>query len=435
MKNYKKIILFIVLLSIIFLTGCEFLDKYLKKDNDKNKSEINVIKVAAIKVKQTTKNINNTLIGTADPEFDIKIKAQVEGKIDQILVSEGDIVEKGQILAKIEDQEVRLRVRQAQISVKDAKSEVERSKLQKKEKILEMEKEFADVQADYLRKKILLDKRKDESETKAKLYRIKAATLEEVREAERNFEQARIDYAASAKKYQTSKELFGDEKNIRGKMLDLNIDKNENNLLSLQSELEKAEFELEKYTIKSPSNGMISDVFKTSNQYINLSDADIFSLIGVKKIHVRTNVSESDIRKIEKDSEVNITFDAIKDAQYIGRIISIKPIIDTASRSFPVRILIPNEDNNIRPGMYSRISFDKLNEVEALWIPISCMRKSGNTNYVFKINKNIAIKTSVETGRQSGDMVEIISGLKSGEQIISEGVDKVSDLSKVEILR
>jgi|GEM_PF-3843630 len=434
MKNFKIFILFLSIYLIVIFSGCDFIDKYIKKNKNKEQDGLEVIKVRTTEVKESSRNINNTLIGTAEPEFDVNIRSQIEGKVKKIYVSVGDIVEGGDVLATFEDQEIRLRVKQAGINVKDAKSEVERAKLEKQEKLLEMEREYTDVEADYLRKKILLDKSREKSESTAKLYRIKAATLEEVKEAERNFEKAKIDYAASAKKYETSKELFGEEKNIREKMLDLMIEKKENQLLNIRSELEKAQLELDKYTVKSPDSGMISDVFKTNNQYVSLSEPDMFSLIGVKDIHVMTNVSESDIRKIHKGNEVDVKFDAIQGSEYIGEIISIKPVIDTASRSFPVRILIPNPDNIIKPGMYARISFAKLNQVKAIWIPSTCIRKSGSTTFVYKVKNNLAIKTAVETGRQSDELVEVTSGLSTGDVIITEGVDKVSDLSKVSII-
>jgi RND family efflux transporter MFP subunit len=331
--------------------------------------------------------------------------------------------------------EIKLDTEQAELKLRETRAGLQRVELENEENLIQAEKEFVQAESDYLRKKILYEKASDELKKRKKLFVIKAATLDELKEAERELEKAEIDMKTSLTNYETARKLYGDERRLIQQKNELRITEQKNAVERAQRELEKLNNELQKYIIRTPVSGMVSEVHTGKNHSVTADASGVVNVIGVYRVFVKVNVSESDISKIDKGDEVSIEFDGLANQTFIGKVSTIKPVIDTASRSFPVRISVANHNARIKPGMFARVSMNKLNKVQAVWVPVNVIRKSGASSYVFRVKKKIAVRTTVTTGRQSGDLIEIVSGLSDGDTVVSEGIDRISDLTKLEILR
>ncbi|MFA5478475.1 MAG: efflux RND transporter periplasmic adaptor subunit [Candidatus Muiribacteriota bacterium] len=429
MRQFSRII---ILILILLISGCTVEEKNSTSDE---KNEISALKVRVSTVEERVVKTGTSVIGTAEAEFDITLEAEVEGRVINVFKSEGDLIVENEIIASIDDSDIKLRMEQIEIKIRDAKSEVEMSKIHREEKLLELERELAQNEADYLRKKILYEQSEDEVTSRRNLFRIKASTLEEVKEAERNYEKAKIDYELSKNNYETGLKLYGEEKNLREKSLQLSIEKAENNLLGAINEKDILINEHSRYSIKSPVSGMVAELYTARNHSVSLQRPEIARIMGVGKINIKTNISESDVSSIKPGDEVTVWFDALKKDPFYGKIISIRPVIDSASRTFPVRIEVNNLAQTIKPGMFARVDIADKGEAKALWISTNSIRKTGNVSYVFRVRENTALRTNITTGRQSEGMTEVLSGLAAGETIITEGVDRITDMAKIEVIR
>ncbi|MGM0607595.1 MAG: efflux RND transporter periplasmic adaptor subunit [Candidatus Muiribacteriota bacterium] len=428
-KIYK--LLFIVFI-LFYISGCENNENQVQAQHEEETTDS--IKVKTKKVIPEKVELRNSFIGNAEAEYEILIKSEVEGRVSSLLVKEGEFVEQGDIIARIDDSEAELRLNQAQIKLNDALFEQKQAELNKEEKMLELKKELSQTRGEYEQNKILMEKARDELENQEKLFRINATTRENLKEAERNFEKAEIDYEITENNYKMMESLHGMEYNLREELLDLIIKKAKNNVESMKNEKKLIERELKKYTIKAPTRGLISNTFISKNHSIGLSNPEIVSVIGISDIIVRTNISESDIQKITINDEAKITFDVLGGEIFFGTVNSIKPVIDASSRTFPVGIFVDNSDNLIKPGMFARIEFPEREIKKGLWIPDSAVRKNGGTSYVFVVEENMAVRKNINTGSRLENSVEALSGLEAGDELVVEGIDRLREFTEVEVI-
>lgn len=139
---------------------------------------------------------------------------------------------------------------------------------------------------------------------------------------------------------------------------------------------------------------------------------------------------------LKEGLEIEAKSNSYEDKKFKGTISSIDSQIDANTRSVQVRALIKNDDRTLKPGLLMSVEILK-NPRESIVVPEEAIVPVGNANSVFVIEtkdgKNIAVKRPVELGaRRPGD-VEIISGLKENEVLVTHGTLNISDGSEVTI--
>ena len=116
-----------------------------------------------------------------------------------------------------------------------------------------------------------------------------------------------------------------------------------------------------------------------------------------------------------------------------GEIDSISSRIDPSTRSILARIIVDNSNFEIIPGqlMTVKVIYDEINQIG---VPESAVTIQGNTAFVYIVNANTVEKKNIKLGKRNFGKVSIVSGLKEGDKVISEGVSKVRNKAKVKIL-
>jgi membrane fusion protein, multidrug efflux system len=124
------------------------------------------------------------------------------------------------------------------------------------------------------------------------------------------------------------------------------------------------------------------------------------------------------------------------DLSFKGEIFRVYPTIDNATKTFTVEVKIQNGNLKLRPGMFSKINLD-LGKGNAILIPnISLIKQTGtNDMYVFVNKNNVAQKTPVKTGRMINDRIEILDGVKDGDEIIVVGQNKLENQTPISIIK
>ena len=114
--------------------------------------------------------------------------------------------------------------------------------------------------------------------------------------------------------------------------------------------------------------------------------------------------------------------------------------INPANRTFKIEIPVENKDKAIKPNLTAKIRINDYTNEKALLIPQSIISENAEGQqyvYVIKNRKNSlgsAHKTIIETGKTEGDVIEILTGLKNGDEIISEGARSVKDGQEVKVI-
>ncbi len=129
-----------------------------------------------------------------------------------------------------------------------------------------------------------------------------------------------------------------------------------------------------------------------------------------------------------------VAVDAYPGEVFPGKIAVINPKVDPKSRTFLVKIKIPNPDFRLRGGMFCRVKIPEQEKEDVLWIPKEALLVKAEKHIVFKVENNKAISQIVKLGISDGSRVEITEGLKEGEQVVIEGLYALTDGIKTEIM-
>lgn len=197
---------------------------------------------------------------------------------------------------------------------------------------------------------------------------------------------------------------------------------------------------LDKYTVKAPFSGIIDDVIKEQGTVVAPGPySEIFRIVNLGDMYVETNVPESHIASIKKGKRVQVVVPVIGKTIF-SKVRQTGSFINPANRTFKVEVAIPNKDRIVKPNMTAKLKINDYTNPKGILIPQSVISENAEgQQYVYvvtdvKDNTGIAKQVIITTGKTQGDVVEVLSGIKSGDHIIKEGARTVQKGQKVRIL-
>lgn len=171
-------------------------------------------------------------------------------------------------------------------------------------------------------------------------------------------------------------------------------------------------------TVYSPASGYITERNALPNMYVQ-PETKLYSIADLSDVWVLAQIFQNDAGKIKPGDPAEITLDAYPGRIFKGKVDYLLPQLDVATRTLPVRLVFPNPDLRLRPGMYVNVSL-KLPLGQHLIVPDSAVFHSGTKNLVFTYSGegNIA-PHEVELGPHVSDQFVVTKGVKAGEQIVT----------------
>ncbi len=162
------------------------------------------------------------------------------------------------------------------------------------------------------------------------------------------------------------------------------------------------------------------------------SDSLIITLDDLKKIVIDIKVPENYVGILKPGLKTEVTNTAFKKV-FEGKVDTISSRIDPSTRSILARIIVDNSNFEIIPGqlMTVKVIYDEINQIG---VPESAVTIQGETAFVYIVNNNVAEKKNIQIGKRNFGKVSIVSGLKEGSIVISEGVSKVRNKAKVKVI-
>jgi multidrug efflux pump subunit AcrA (membrane-fusion protein) len=346
-------------------------------------------------------------VGTVRAKTNSIVSSKVMGNIVAMKVREGDTVHAGQILLEIDSREARIQTQKSDaglVEMNGALDEVDR--------------------------------------------RIKAA------ESNRNAADANRQLATSTfHRYQQllarqsiSPQEF-DEVRARDEVANAEAERAERMVQSLQAKRRQALARIDQakadvagsqvysgYTrIAAPINGVVVSR-QADVGYMAAPGAPLLTIESGNDYRLEVAVQESQINKINLRDQVRVQIDALGQQELAGTVVEIVPASDPASRTYLIKISISSPGGNqllIRSGLYGKARF-VTGHTQALTIPRKAVVERGQLTSVYVVDQSgIARLRLVQTGKTYSDRVEVLSGLREGEQIVVDGVAAVSDGSQV----
>jgi membrane fusion protein, copper/silver efflux system len=173
--------------------------------------------------------------------------------------------------------------------------------------------------------------------------------------------------------------------------------------------------------LRAPMSGEIAEKMVTEGQAVRPGD-NLFLIADRSVLWVDLAVFEMDARSVRVGSPVAVTVDAIPGKIYEGRVTFIHPTVDEKTRTITARVEVMNRDGVLRPGMYATAMIRPA-QAKALTVPTQAVLPTGTQNLVF-VNRGDGrfMARAVAVGMRGDSLVEIVHGLKPGDEVIASAV-------------
>jgi membrane fusion protein (multidrug efflux system) len=185
------------------------------------------------------------------------------------------------------------------------------------------------------------------------------------------------------------------------------------------------------YRITSPINGSIDQMDLKLGQVAQPGSTGI-RIVNADMLKVKADVPESYAGSVNTGNAVKILIPDANDS-LTTKVTFAAKVIDPTSRSFGVEIKLPVR-KTLRPNMTAVIQIANYSKSNTIVAPVKAIQKSEAGDYVFVNNNGIAKRVNVKVGTTYGGQSEILSGLKSGDELVTEGATEIEDGDKIKIL-
>jgi RND family efflux transporter MFP subunit len=173
--------------------------------------------------------------------------------------------------------------------------------------------------------------------------------------------------------------------------------------------------------VRAPIGGVVSERKITLGQIIT-AEKELMTITNLKTVALEAAIYEKDIAAIRIGTPVTIRVDALKNHVFTGRITFLGSALDPETRTLTARALIDNP-GSLRPGMFARGEISTAETRSVVTVPIDAIQTMEDKTVIFAATdadyKYVA--REVQTGAKTKDFIEIKSGLKPGDKIVSEG--------------
>ena len=183
---------------------------------------------------------------------------------------------------------------------------------------------------------------------------------------------------------------------------------------------------LDKTAIRAPFAGTIGLRQVSVGDYITVGQA-LVDLVKLNPLQVDFRIPEQQLSRVVVGQSVKLEVDAYPGKAFDGNVLAIDPVIDAAGRSALLRARVPNPGMTLRPGMFARLRIVYGTNPAALMIPEQAIWPDGDQKKVFRVDNGKAKLVPVTLGMRQPGMVQVVDGLKEGDEVVTAGQMKLHD--------
>ncbi len=201
---------------------------------------------------------------------------------------------------------------------------------------------------------------------------------------------------------------------------------------SMQQQVAKA-------SIKAPFSGTIDDIITEKGNVVAPGLTPILRIVSLDNMYVKADVPETYITSIVEGKQVEVFFPVLGEA-FVATINQTGNFINPNNRTFKAEINVANQKKNIKPNLTARLKINDYTNNAAFIIPQSIISENAmGEQYIYILkqknqDKAVASRVIIETGKKQGNNIEVLSGLKEGDQVVEEGARSVKDGQSVKII-
>lgn len=321
--------------------------------------------------------------GTLVSNSRVDVKAEVIGRVVRFDKEEGEHVSAGETVIRVNDENYRLTLRQGETAVRVAEAGLERARLMEAHSRSELERAQNLLQSGGITDKDVKAAQLAGRDSEAQVM-VATAQLEQARAA--------LDVA---------------RKHVRDT------------------------------EIKSPVAGEIQRKFVNKGAYVE-APTPVFTVVDNRRLELESPVASADLAPIRTGQPATFSVNSYPGVKFEGRVLDILPAMDAETRSAKVRIRVNNAAGRLKAGMFAEGEILTGVHANAIVIPSAAVYRddrSAKSSHVFVLENGKAAKRQVRIGREGDAKLEILEGLKPGDQLIAEQSIEIAEGVRVEARR
>ena len=419
----KRALAILLVLFMSFLASCE------KRQKEPAAEKPILVEVTAVTQGDVSKEIRFT--GSVEANTEVKVYPKTSAIIQEMKVNLGDTIKKDGLIAVLESDELRAQVAQAQAALEVVQAKWAQMNVgarseeiaQAEDLVVKATANLKNVEHNYRRMKVLFER----------------GTV-----AERQFESAELEYAVAKADLNSAQERLD--------MLLEGATKEDRQALQAQVNQARAALDLARirlsYTrITSPIDGTISERLFDAGD-LAVPTKTLVTVVQMDTVKVIVYVPENQIRFMAPGLQARLTVAAYPGQVFCGKIDTVSPTLNPATRMFYVEIKVINKDRLLRPGMFAAVSLSVDPHPNALLVPKEAVLyreqylentansevEIGQVNYVFVVEDGTVHMRKVLLGHESDTMVEVCDGVTMGEQVVIRGLNQLNDGDRVTVV-
>ncbi|MGG1659711.1 efflux RND transporter periplasmic adaptor subunit [Brevibacillus sp. NRS-1366] len=367
--------------------------------------------VEVVTVRKAEKPVLLRVTGMVEAKREAVLPFGTGGTISAISVNKGTKIGQGQLLATLD-------ARYYQKEVEAAAGQVEEAAARKTKTLKGATTEAVEQQR--LQVKTAqnnLDKAKQDVATGEKLLAGGAISQSEINDRKRALTQAEI----SARDAQLALDEL-----LRGAQPE-DIAVANASIKQASGQVERAKKSLDDAKIQAPFAGTIVDVYKQVGEQASPGER-IIHLVDLSEVKVTLDVTNDLISQFQDKAKVQATSDDGRKSE--GTVTFVAPVVDKQTGKYRIEVTIPNPDGFWRGGMAATVEAPR--KVSGFLVPLESVGVSGAQHYVMAVENGLTVRKEVKTGQMVDDQIEIISGIKEGDQLLRSGITFYVEGQKVE---
>ncbi len=422
-RTKKKSKKWLILLVIVVIVGAAVAYKLSTKEAKKEK-----VAVATATKRTIVEFVAAT--GKLFPATELEITSNVSGTLTELYIKEGDLVKKGDLLAKVDADALASIVARAQAATQGSKAQLASSKAQKKQ----LEAQFENIRLTY--------------ERNEKLYNEGVIPKIEFEAAQASFNTTKANLEAAAQ----------------------NILAAQYAVESSQATVREQQKNLSQTNIYAPIDGVVSTLYKKQGEQVvgtaQMAGTPILKIANLKSVEVRVDVNERDILSTAIGDTADIELDAYPNRKFVGLVTQIantatglssvvgaSQLTSDAVTNFEVKILVLEESyadldkgngrSPFRAGLSAAAEIKTNTKYNTLSVPAASVTARENEvakgsnkekkqlyQCVFVQQGDSVVIQKVETGIQNFDYIEVTKGLQEGQKVVNAPFDAISKTLK-----
>jgi len=195
-----------------------------------------------------------------------------------------------------------------------------------------------------------------------------------------------------------------------------------------EAQLAQTQLQLSDAVVRAPIAGQVAKRLVQPGEKVAF-DAPLLHIVDLSRLEVQAQAPVSDVAKVAPGAEVQVDIEGLPGQPFRGRIDRINPTTEAGSRMIAVYVLLPNDDERLRGGMFAKVRLRIGGEAPVPALPVAAVQDDRGQSYVWIIADGKLARRNVGTGvrDERAQRIEITSGLQGDEQVIGTKFDNLRE--------